>query len=63
MEDNKQHIQDAMSNYLAKNPAPNINILNNADDTINYIKELLQLHHSYPEPPNIPIIKFYSTTT
>ena len=47
MEDIKKDIQYATSYHLVNTPTPDKNILDTADDTINYIKAFLQPHHSY----------------
>ena len=60
IEEIRQKIQDANSNYLFNILTPNTNILYTADETINYTDELLQDHHSYPGPPSTPISQFYS---
>ena len=49
MEDIKKDIQDANSNYLVSTHAPDKNLLDKADDTINFIKKFLHPHHSYSE--------------
>ena len=49
MEEIKQDIKDATSDYLISTPIPDITILRKYDDTIKYIKELIQLHHYYYE--------------
>ena len=63
MEDTKQDIQDATSNYLVKTPTPDTNILDTTDATIQYTEAFLQPHHYYPEPTTNPISQFYSPTT
>ena len=63
MEETKRDIQDATSDYLVNTPTPNTHLLDNADDTIKYIKAFLQPHQYYSEPPTTPISKFSSPTT
>ena len=48
MEDIKQDIQDATSNYLVSISTPDTNILDNTDNTVKCIKSFLQPHHYYP---------------
>ena len=62
MEYIKQDIQDTIYNYLVNIPIPNNNLLNTNDDTIKYIKEFLQPHHSYTEPLTTLIVQFSSPT-
>ena len=49
MEDIKQDIQGTTSNYLVDTSTNDTNLLDTADDTMNYIKAFIQPHHSYPE--------------
>ena len=51
MENTKQNIQGATSDYLVSTPTPDRHLLNTTDDTIKYIKEFIQTHHSYSEYP------------
>ena len=60
MEDIKQDIQDATSDYLVNTHTPDTNILDTSDDTIEYIKSFLHPHHPYLEPPTTPISAFSS---
>ena len=62
MEYINQDIQDATFNCLVNTPTPNKNLLDNSDDTINYIKEFIQPHHYYPEHPTTQTSRFYSPT-
>ena len=60
MEQIKQYIQDATSDYLVNITTPNTNLLDTADDTIKYIKAFFQACHSYPGPPTTPTSQFSS---
>ena len=60
MEEIKQDIQNSTSNYLVNIPVSNTNLIDTSDDTIKYIKVLLQAHHSYPGPITTPISNFPS---
>ena len=63
MGDTKQDIQDATSDKLFNNPTPNTNLLDNADSTINGIREFLKTQNYRPEPPTTPISQFSPPTT
>ena len=63
LEDTKQDIQDATSDYLVNTPTPNKKILNTADDSIKYINKFLQPHLSYPKPLTTSISNLTSPTT
>ena len=58
MEDIKQDIQHATSDYLINTPTPHKNLLDTADETIIYIKTFLQPNYSYPKPLTASIIQF-----
>ena len=48
LEEIRQDIKDASSNYLANMPTPNKHLLGAAGETITEITELFQAHHYYP---------------
>ena len=50
-----EEIQEATSHYLVKIPTPNTNIMDTADQKMNYIESFLQDYDSYPGPPTKPI--------
>ena len=54
LEENRQDIKDAASNYLIDMPTPNKNRLDAADETVNYITALFQSHHCYPVTTSTP---------
>ena len=55
MEEIRQEIQVATSNYLVSIPTPNTNIIDAADKKPNYIEAFFQAHNSYPGPLATPI--------
>ena len=63
MDEIRQEIQDATSDYLVNIPTPNINIINTSYETINYIKELFQAHHYCTITQTTPISHISSTSS
>ena len=61
MEEIRQDIQVATSDYLINSPTYNKNILDAVDETISYIEALLQAHHSYTGPTTNPISQLNSS--
>ena len=50
----RQDIQDTTSDYLVNIPTPNKNIMDTADETINYIEAFFQAYHYYLGPTATP---------
>ena len=60
IEETKKDIQYATSDELFNITAYNKNLLNKADDKINYINKFLQANHLYPGTSATPISQFSS---
>ena len=63
MEYINKDMQYVTSDYLVKTPTHNTNLLDTADDKINYIKELLQPCQNYHESTTTTVIQVSSPTT
>ena len=50
----RQDIQDTTSDYFVNIPTPNKNIMDTADETINYIEAFFQAYHYYLGPTATP---------